>query len=158
MNDSMPKSAIKIVRPAVIIVRDGKILLALSKYGDDSFYLCPGGSLEGFESLDEAAMREVKEETNCEVKLGDLLYVREWINESQGSNVLDVFFLGELLGNFETHLFDPCKDKGVIQKLEWISIDKLHTVDFEPKMLIPHIQKDFPKKFKGRTVYVGHSP
>lgn len=154
----MKKDVVKIIRPAVILVRDGKILLALSKYGNDSFYLCPGGSLEGFESLEEAAVREVREETNCDVKLGELLYIREWINREQGSNVLDVFFLGELLGSSETHLFDPCKKKGVIQKLEWFSIDKLHTIDFEPKMLIPHLQKDFPKKFKERTIYIGHSP
>jgi len=148
----------KIVRAAAIIIREGKILLALSKYGNDSFYLCPGGVVEEYETIREAAQREIKEETNCDVRIEELLYVREWINKKEAANVLDVFFRGKFIRGKETHLFDPCLAKGVIKKLEWVPISELQTVDFEPKMLVSHLQNDYPKDFEGRTIYIGASP
>lgn len=148
----------KIIRVAAIIIKDSKILLALSKYGDDSFYLCPGGVVEGFETLRNAVKREVKEETNYDAGVGELLYAREWINPAEKANVLDLFFNVEIIDGKETHLLDPCIDKGVIQKLEWVSVDQLHLIDFEPKMLIPKIQKDFKNGFKNRLIYIGASP
>ncbi len=147
----------KIIRVAGIVMHQGRILVALSKYGNEQFYLCPGGKVEPFENIREATKRELKEETNCDLEVGELLYVREWINEEENADVLDLFFHVKFESGEVTHLNDPCLNHGVIQTLEWIPIEKLQTIDFEPKMLIHHLQKDFCESFKNRTIYIGAS-
>ena len=54
-----------------IVVRDGSVLLVhRPKYDDWSF---PKGKLEGNESWEEAAVREVEEETGLRCEVGDLV-------------------------------------------------------------------------------------
>jgi 8-oxo-dGTP diphosphatase len=54
-----------------IVVRDGSVLLVhRPKYDDWSF---PKGKLEGHESWEEAAVREVEEETGLRCEVGDLV-------------------------------------------------------------------------------------
>jgi 8-oxo-dGTP diphosphatase len=54
-----------------IVVRDGSVLLVhRPKYDDWSF---PKGKLEGDESWEEAAVREVEEETGLRCEVGDLV-------------------------------------------------------------------------------------
>ena len=54
-----------------IVVRDGSVLLVhRPKYDDWSF---PKGKLEGNESWEEAAIREVEEETGLRCEVGDLV-------------------------------------------------------------------------------------
>lgn len=58
-----------------IVVRDGKLLL-IERWRDNlHYYSIPGGGIEPGETLETAAIREIKEETSCEVKLEQLLYV-----------------------------------------------------------------------------------
>lgn len=123
----------KEIRPSVVLVRDGKILLLKSRYSSREFYLLPGGSIEEFETIEEAAVRETKEETNYDIKIKKLLYIQEWIYKKRKKDVLYVIFLGEILGGKETHLKDPCLGTGHIQGIEWIEIDKLDEIVFYPK-------------------------
>ncbi len=62
-------------RPSVygVLIKDGKVLLAGQWDGFD----LPGGAVEKGETLEEALVREVKEETGVDVKKGDMLYLFE---------------------------------------------------------------------------------
>jgi hypothetical protein len=42
------RSGEKTIRVAVILIKDGKILVVKSKYSHNTFYLCPGGQIEGY--------------------------------------------------------------------------------------------------------------
>jgi 8-oxo-dGTP diphosphatase len=59
-----------------VIARDGQVLLALWNEPTVPTWTLPGGGVELGESLEEGAVREVREETGYDVALGGLLGVR----------------------------------------------------------------------------------
>jgi len=58
-----------------VVVRDGRVLLALWNEPEVPTWTLPGGGVELDESPDEGAIREVLEETGYDVELGPLLGV-----------------------------------------------------------------------------------
>jgi 8-oxo-dGTP pyrophosphatase MutT (NUDIX family) len=58
---------------AACVVQDGEILL--QRRSDDRKWGIPGGAIELGESADEAALREVTEETGLQVRIDELLGV-----------------------------------------------------------------------------------
>lgn len=135
----------KIIRPSVVLVKGTKILLLKSRYSSGEFYLLPGGGIEGFETVEETAIRETKEETGYDIKIEKLLYLSEWIEKKRNKNVLYIIFLGNIIGGKETHLKDPCLEKGNIQAIEWIEIKDLNKIKFYPKEIIKKLKKGIKK-------------
>ncbi|MDJ1474178.1 DNA mismatch repair protein MutT [Bacillus wiedmannii] len=62
------------VRVTGILIEDEKVLLVNQKVSNRNWSL-PGGRVENGEMLEEAMIREMKEETGLEVKIKKLLYV-----------------------------------------------------------------------------------
>jgi 8-oxo-dGTP diphosphatase len=72
----------KPVRPSAkaIIIRDGQLLVLVHhRSAGERFFTLPGGGQEPFESLPEALQRECLEEIGVAVRVGALLYVRDYI-------------------------------------------------------------------------------
>ncbi len=138
----------KQIRPSIVLVKDRKILLLKSRYSSGEFYLLPGGSMEEFETIEETAIRETKEETNYDIKINKLIYIQEWIDKKRKKDVLYMIFLGKIIHGKETHLNDPCLAKGHIQKIEWVDIEKLEKIIFYPKDIIPLLKNDYKQNFK----------
>lgn len=69
------------IRTAVraIIVRDGRLLVTSNTNVSGTFYLTPGGGQDWGESATDALVREVREEVGCEVIVGDLACVRDYM-------------------------------------------------------------------------------
>jgi 8-oxo-dGTP diphosphatase len=67
------------VNVAAAIVRENQILAI--EYDDESglHYNLPGGGVEEGETLEEAVLREVREEAGVEVEIGRLLMVWEYV-------------------------------------------------------------------------------
>lgn len=66
------------------IVKDGAMLLThlrTSHYGQTFGWSLPGGGLEPHETVEECAIREVREETGLTVRLGPVLRVRTFTVE-----------------------------------------------------------------------------
>ncbi len=70
------------VRASGICIRDNKILLIhrinleLEKEKQE-YYVIPGGGVEDNETIEDAVIREMKEETSLDVTLGELFYELE---------------------------------------------------------------------------------
>lgn len=64
-----------------LVVKDDKILMVNHKRTNRyDFWVAPGGGVQGTESLSEAVIREVKEETGLKVLVNRLLYIEEMYN------------------------------------------------------------------------------
>jgi 8-oxo-dGTP diphosphatase len=67
----------------VIIPVENKGIVLVKHDDQPPFWLFPGGGVESSETLIEAGVREVKEETGLDVEIGSLLYVRDSIDGTQ---------------------------------------------------------------------------
>ena len=66
---------------AVIVKKDGKVLLGRrNKENAHGFWVIPGGGVEFGETILDAAVREIKEETNLDVEITGLVGYKEIIN------------------------------------------------------------------------------
>ena len=64
---------------AAIIVRDGKVLATQRGYGDwEGWWEFPGGKVEAGEAPEQALAREIHEELNAAINVGDYLYTAEY--------------------------------------------------------------------------------
>lgn len=128
-----------------ILMKDNKILLTKNKDSEGFFYLFPGGGQEHEETLHEALQRECIEEIGSEVKVGELLHVREYIGKNHEHAAFD----------HEVHQIEfyfQCKfvyevDKGQNPSnpdshqvgIEWIEMNELAHYRIYPKNIIPYL-------------------
>jgi 8-oxo-dGTP diphosphatase len=91
-----------------------RILMVLNKNGTWSL---PGGAVEAGETLKEATIREVKEETGYDITVGDIVALNEaFINES---HVFFITFHGLITQRPE----EIPRDENII-KVEWVSVEE----------------------------------
>src|SRR5512133_4377105 len=86
----LPKT---VVVALVFICDQGTILLVKQNYGNQ-YWSLPGGVMEAGESLEQAAIREVKEETGLDIQPGKLIGVYS----KPGENALALTFEGKVIG------------------------------------------------------------
>ena len=75
---------------------DQILLVNHVKAGEYDFWVAPGGGVEGAETLADAAVREVKEESGLDITVGQIAYIEELIQPSQRE--CKFWFVGELIG------------------------------------------------------------
>lgn len=64
---------------AAIIIKDGEVFATQRGYGEfKGWWEFPGGKIESGECPQEALVREIREELNAEIEVGDLLETVEW--------------------------------------------------------------------------------
>ncbi len=107
------------------------------KSKNGAFYVLPGGGQQRYELMPDALNRECLEEINCEVVVGRLLYIREYLSdnhefadEDNGAHQIDFMFECHLKGDNEPEkgcIADPYQT-GVA----WLEISKLLEYRFYP--------------------------
>ena len=64
---------------AAVIVRDGRLFATQRGYGEfKDFWEFPGGKMEAGETREQALVREIREELDTEIKVGELLCTVEY--------------------------------------------------------------------------------
>mgnify|MGYP002521737350 CR=1 FL=1 len=64
---------------AAIIIKNNKIFITQRGYGEfKDYWEFPGGKIENGETKEEALIREIKEETNLDIKNIKLCAIKEW--------------------------------------------------------------------------------
>ena len=116
----------KIVRvTAAILEKDGKILIAQRKSEDDLFgglWEFPGGKIEEGETPEECMARELKEELNIEVEVGELITSNKH-KYPHGIFELLAYAVKHISGVFILHDHDEIK---------WVTIDEMTNFEFPP--------------------------
>ena len=78
------------LRVAGLLVHEGKLLLARHMRAKETYWVAPGGHVEGGEDLACALAREFLEETGLSVEVGELVMVNDVIAPSR--RVLNLYF------------------------------------------------------------------
>ncbi len=96
---------------------EGNVLLVKNKGPGASYYTLPGGAVEQGETLEEAAIREVKEETGLDVQLGGIFSVDEAFFEDRGHHAIFFTFIGKIIGG-EINISLPEE----IEEITWMAL------------------------------------
>ena len=98
------KEWLRFVIVALVFIRnEDSILLVKQAYGNQ-FWSLPGGVVEQGESVDQAAIREVKEGTDLDVRLKRVVGIYSKLNEQS----LAITFEGEIIGGQLTPQNEVC--------------------------------------------------
>ena len=123
-----------------IIIEDGKLLAIRKRDGEHTFYALPGGTQEHGETLSEAVVREVREETGASAEVGALRHVRDYVGarhefaDRQGNlHRVEFWFECRLIAPVGTE--PPAHPDGRQVGVEWLELDKLGDYPLYPSVL-----------------------
>ncbi|MCC6150699.1 MAG: NUDIX domain-containing protein [Planctomycetes bacterium] len=128
-----------------VIVREDKVLLLRAQEPSRSYYFLPGGHVQHGERLQDAVLREVKEETGLETAIVRALGVREFIasrhkrlaqNVPTTHHVVAVIFLCRVVGSGEGHFSCDAGATGVTG-MEWVPLCNVARIEVHP----PHLKE-----------------
>jgi len=132
----------------VIIVNDeGNILVGKRKNSHAPYYSIPGGHLDLGETFEEGAVREVKEETDLDVKDPKVIVVTNNLEtyRNEGLHYISICLLvNEFSG--ELKIVEPEK----CEEWLWVDPNNLPTPHFDASRMAVacYLEKVFYKKFK----------
>jgi ADP-ribose pyrophosphatase YjhB (NUDIX family) len=87
----------------------------------------PGGFMKKGETAEDAAKREVKEETSLDIELDNILGVYSDPNRDPRGHIMSTVFIGTLTPN--SNIKEPVPGDGVAST-KWISLDDFDQEDF----------------------------
>jgi 8-oxo-dGTP diphosphatase len=137
-----------------IIINDDSILL--NEFGGGKYYNIPGGTVKKHETIKEAAIREVKEESGLVVLIRDFLFVLEYepkhCNYFFGNmHTVSFVFRCNVIGNMDilspTVVDKDPHDKTIFSTgCKWIKIVDLDNIEF-----VPYINNELRQYIKSGT-------
>jgi ADP-ribose pyrophosphatase YjhB (NUDIX family) len=101
---------------SAVVQRDGLYLMVEEMASGAVVLNQPGGHLEAGESPEEAVVREVREETGCDVTCGELIGVYLWIHPQTRQQFLRIVYVATLLKEDRNRPLDD-----VIVARRWLS-------------------------------------
>jgi 8-oxo-dGTP diphosphatase len=135
----------------VIIQQDSEVLFAKRKKEPFKGYLgLPGGFVNIGETVEDAARREVKEETSLDIELTDILGVYSDPQRDPRGHIMSTVFIGRVLSNKNVKHMATAQDDAL--EIEWIdlsTIDKKN-LSFDHKSILSHYKK---RKESGGTFW-----
>lgn len=108
-----------------VLIEDGRILLLDQDTESARSWSLPGGKVEDGETLAQALVREMREETGVEVEVGRLLYVCDVVAAHVLHLTFEVRRVGRELGEVQ-----EAADSHPIRKVAWTEIDDLPELGF----------------------------
>jgi 8-oxo-dGTP diphosphatase len=107
---------------------DGDRLLMVRHRGiglTDTFWCPPGGGAQFGETAPDALIREFAEETGLDVKIGDMLFVNEFMQPPL--HAMELFFVVHVTGGTLRQGVDPemGADEQIIEEVRFMSFDEI---------------------------------
>lgn len=135
------------VRVTGILIDNDSLLLLEQNVDNERAWSLPGGGVEQGESIEQALVREMQEETGLNVTVGDLLYVCDHIKPER--HVVHLTFLinakdKTIIGT------TPGLDENEIKNIKFVPISELEKIGFSKKFA-DLVKNGFP----GKGSYMG---
>jgi len=118
------------VRPAVLIIENQQVLTMQYKYDGQEIYNLPGGNLELGEYLSEALSREMQEELDIEVAVGEMILVGEVYFEDRKKHTLHLLFEGKITAGIPK--LNPNETSAL--GIKWLNMSDLEKVNLYPNL------------------------
>ena len=117
-----------------LLIRQGRVLLVKHEHKDRSSFWClPGGLVEEGETIKQALVREIKEETHLDAVPDELVFVQEFLKEK----VLELIFLCRVFSGEAKIGTDPDNPgQPVLTDLAWKFFEELPVLNVKPNRLI----------------------
>lgn len=139
------------IRVAVLVFKDNKILLVKHAHPGTGFtwWVPPGGGLQGNETIFDCAKREVWEETGLSVEIGKIAYIRQFIYKELKQNNIDIYLTTTLSKGTETikNIEKKGADEHYIKELKYFSKDEIKNVTVYPEILKEQLWEDYKEGF-----------
>ncbi|MEL4504738.1 NUDIX domain-containing protein [Luteococcus sp. H138] len=117
-------------RAAGVLIQDGRVLLIKRTKPHDEYFVVPGGKVEPGESPEQACIRELLEEVNLSVEVGELL-------DDFADDGRTQFFYAVTRTSGELRLGDgPEKGRASAENQYepvWIALDELDEYEVRPR-------------------------
>lgn len=111
---------------AAIIVKDRKIFATQRGYGEwQGWWEFPGGKIENGECPKEALVREIREELDAEIEVGDLLETVEW--DYPGFHLTMYCFICSLMSesmHLNEHEAAAWLTRETLRSVKWLPADE----------------------------------
>lgn len=138
------------VRVAAVLMHEGRLVLVRHRAGRATYHLLPGGGVEAGETLAEALGREILEETGLRYRLVRPLFLSDTIDPTGGRHIVNITFLGEIIGGEITTPTDDAR----IEAVELVDPEILASLDLRPPIAAPLLEA-IRSDFAGDTHYLG---
>ncbi len=140
-----------------IIIKDGALLVIQKRDTDGDYYILPGGGQHYYETLTDAVRREVKEETSLDIKVDELIFIREYLSEHHEfsasepeAHQIEFMFSCKTDGQSQARIGEePDSDQIGIK---WLTITELMSHRLYPLAIRPLLMKPFGHR---SPVYLG---
>ncbi|MFH1174994.1 MAG: NUDIX hydrolase [archaeon] len=142
------------IRVSVLLFEGTQVLVVKMQNDRGCSYVLPGGGLEPGESIYDAAIREVKEETNLDVRIITMGYFKELYTADE--EAIDIVLIGERMGGTLRVGYDP--EDGPVSRLKdvkFVDAAKLSSLEFHPRQLALRLLSDLQESFKQCPVHLG---
>ncbi|MCE5191458.1 MAG: NUDIX hydrolase [Actinomycetia bacterium] len=138
------------VRVAAIIVIADALVLVRQRRSTVPYFLLPGGGVEVGESLGNALVREVAEETGLACRPVRPLFINDTISPDGNRHLINITFLAEQTGG--ALLAEPVD--GSIEAIELVRIADLTELDLRPA-IAAEIRHAYEGGFTDSAAYLG---